>query len=298
VICVDSIPANLGSHGSHGGSHGCGSHGNVFKKKMYARVNGGTAVKFGMKCGNPGSHGTHNADRITLGETQGNLTLTSYTDGAGAICNASAPPICDCSGKIVALRLSYVGPNGADVKIYKNNNHSNMIWSGNALNTFDLIDIAIANGLPGKIYIELVGSGQADVVIDVKCKELYVADRYYYFDIVAYKSVNGGSCPAGVLKSDDDNAAAAATENGMTAYPNPFNDATTVEFVVAETQNVTVEVYSLTGVRVATLFNGQAEASAAYKLNFRPEATASGIYFARMTTSTGIVKTEKLVLQK
>ena len=84
----------------------------------------------------------------------------------------------------------------------------------------------------------------------------------------------------------------------MTAYPNPFNDATTIEFTVAESQNVKVEVFNLTGTKVATLFNGPAEASAAYKLTYRPEATAAGIYFARMTMSNGEVKTEKLVLQK
>ena len=173
-----------------------------------------------------------------------------------------------------------------------------MIWSGTNLNTFAQINLSNPSGLPGKIYIEIVGSGMQDIVMTVKCGELFVGDRNYYFDLAAFKSVNGGSCPVGVLKDDVSGSEGGAEVNGFRAYPNPFNEATTVEFTVAENQHVNVEVFTITGVKVATLFDGEAEASVAYKLNFKPESVSSGIYFARMTTSSGIVKTEKLILQK
>ncbi|MBK9448339.1 MAG: T9SS type A sorting domain-containing protein [Bacteroidetes bacterium] len=45
----------------------------------------------------------------------------------------------------------------------------------------------------------------------------------------------------------------------MAAYPNPFQAATTLEFSVPTTQSVSLKLFSLTGVEIASLFEGNAE---------------------------------------
>ena len=129
-------------------------------------MNGGAAVKFYTDC-----------KKIQLGETQGALTLSSYVDGQGAICNDDAAPICECSGKITDLRLTYAGPSGANVKIYSNSNHTTMLASLTGLNTFDPINLSNAAGLPGKDQAHLV---------------LYLASKASKFATGAIFRANGG----------------------------------------------------------------------------------------------------------
>ena len=84
----------------------------------------------------------------------------------------------------------------------------------------------------------------------------------------------------------------------MTAFPNPFTDVTTLRFSLGEAQGAVLKVFSITGVEIATLFEGQAEGGMEYNFEFRPEAVSSGMYFAKLVTSTGEVKYEKLIMQK
>jgi parallel beta-helix repeat protein len=82
----------------------------------------------------------------------------------------------------------------------------------------------------------------------------------------------------------------------LSAYPNPFNPITTLEFGLQEEGHVSLIVYDLSGREVATLFNdwypaGQHEAVfAAYDL-------PSGVYFARLINGNH-EQTRKLMLMK
>jgi hypothetical protein len=117
-----------------------------------------------------------------------------------------------------------------------------------------------------------------------------------------------GSCGSDVpcaapLKSDGGAEAGAAHDHDhgmgeMEAYPNPFSDVTTVRFMLPEGGEARLEVYSLTGERVAVLFEGMVEAGLDYEVEWKPEQVSQGIYFARLTTSHGEVVTKKLVLNR
>jgi hypothetical protein len=67
--------------------------------------------------------------------------------------------------------------------------------------------------------------------------------------------------------------------------PNPFADATTIPYQLAEERDVRIRVYDVLGRRVATLVDGRREAGL-HHLTWRPErgrsALASGVYFCRM----------------
>lgn len=65
-------------------------------------------------------------------------------------------------------------------------------------------------------------------------------------------------------------------------YPNPFNPESTIKFSVEQTGRATLQVYSITGQRVATLFDGLAESGQYYHVTFGGTRLASGAYIYRL----------------
>jgi hypothetical protein len=72
----------------------------------------------------------------------------------------------------------------------------------------------------------------------------------------------------------------------MGAYPNPFTSSVAIEFTLNTfSANAQVDVYSMNGTLVATLFNGNAEDGVTYKVNFDGSNYANGIYFCRINAA-------------
>ena len=82
------------------------------------------------------------------------------------------------------------------------------------------------------------------------------------------------------------------------AFPNPFQDETTISFSVPEEMKVRVEVFNLAGQLVGLPYNDDAMANFKYEVDFKAGQNRSGIYFYRITTSNGDVETGRLVLTK
>ncbi|MBK6765277.1 MAG: T9SS type A sorting domain-containing protein [bacterium] len=81
------------------------------------------------------------------------------------------------------------------------------------------------------------------------------------------------------------------------AYPNPFNSAVTIEFVLLKAADVTLTVYDITGREVAQVLDARVPKGAHIR-EWRPAEHASGIYFARLETHTGAHSTAKLLFLK
>jgi Secretion system C-terminal sorting domain len=119
-----------------------------------------------------------------------------------------------------------------------------------------------------------------------------------------YLGVCGYSNPCNTTKTGDDAGSSAGSleEEGdamsLTAFPNPFSDATTIRFELGSNDKVTVQVFTMTGNLVSTLFDGEAESGIAYDLEFRPEGVSNGIYLAKVISAGGEVKVLKLVLNR
>ncbi|MCH8524974.1 MAG: T9SS type A sorting domain-containing protein [Balneolales bacterium] len=64
-------------------------------------------------------------------------------------------------------------------------------------------------------------------------------------------------------------------------YPNPFNPATRIAFSLAESEQVTLEVYSVTGERISTLHNDRMPAGR-HEVIFDAGDLASGMYLYRL----------------
>jgi hypothetical protein len=80
-------------------------------------------------------------------------------------------------------------------------------------------------------------------------------------------------------------------------YPNPFNDKTTVEFILPTDNNVTLDVYDITGKWVQRLYNDPVYKNQEYKAEFDGTALPAGIYIYRMTTNEDVF-TGKMILNK
>ena len=86
-------------------------------------------------------------------------------------------------------------------------------------------------------------------------------------------------------------------------FPNPFNPSTTIRYSIARSSQVRLEIFSITGERIATLVN-EAQDAGQYQVQFVDPGMSSGIYIYRLEarssdgTSAGFVATRKLALLK
>lgn len=79
-------------------------------------------------------------------------------------------------------------------------------------------------------------------------------------------------------------------------YPNPFNPSTTICFDLPRAGDVTLRVYNVVGQEIEPLVDEVLPAGS-YKINWRPEGIASGVYFYRLQAGE-FVNTKKFVLLK
>jgi hypothetical protein len=66
-------------------------------------------------------------------------------------------------------------------------------------------------------------------------------------------------------------------------YPNPFNPSTTINFTIPNSENVSLKIFNILGVEVATLINENLSAGA-YSYSFDAQNLASGIYLYELKT--------------
>jgi hypothetical protein len=69
----------------------------------------------------------------------------------------------------------------------------------------------------------------------------------------------------------------------LRAYPNPFSEATTFEFMVPESGKARLEIFNSVGAKVSTLFEKDVEASTPYKVDFNGEHLSKGVYIYRFS---------------
>ena len=85
------------------------------------------------------------------------------------------------------------------------------------------------------------------------------------------------------------------TELGQN-YPNPFNPRTTISFTLASETHVTLDVFDVTGRRVAALVD-EVKGAGRHAIDFDASSLASGVYFYRLNAG-GLVQQKKMVLLK
>jgi hypothetical protein len=79
--------------------------------------------------------------------------------------------------------------------------------------------------------------------------------------------------------------------------PNPANNNTVFTFKAAYAAKTTLEVFNVTGKKVADVFMGTVEAGASYNVNFNVSDLATGVYTYRLTNGSD-VKIDRLIINK
>ncbi|KAB2842397.1 MAG: cellulase family glycosylhydrolase, partial [Melioribacteraceae bacterium] len=79
--------------------------------------------------------------------------------------------------------------------------------------------------------------------------------------------------------------------------PNPFNNSTVIRYSIPEDSIVNLSVYSVTGEIIYNIFN-ESQRAGTYSVNWDTDNINSGVYFYRLSTSSGFERTRKAVLLK
>lgn len=82
----------------------------------------------------------------------------------------------------------------------------------------------------------------------------------------------------------------------LSAYPNPFNPVTTLNYEITEVGHTTIRVFDLHGREVATLVD-QVQTSGAHQISFDARSLSSGIYLVELQ-SAGFRTVQKITLMK
>lgn len=80
-------------------------------------------------------------------------------------------------------------------------------------------------------------------------------------------------------------------------YPNPFNPTTVIRYQLPENRNVTLEVFDITGRRVAVLIAGEFRSSGTHRVSFQAGSLSSGVYFYQLKAGDQTL-TQKMTLIK
>jgi hypothetical protein len=86
--------------------------------------------------------------------------------------------------------------------------------------------------------------------------------------------------------------------DGLTAYPNPTSDLSTIKFTSWSNERMYLGVYSMDGREVAVLFDGIAEEEADYELPLSVSDLAAGVYNVLLASQSGRQETLRLVISK
>jgi hypothetical protein len=76
----------------------------------------------------------------------------------------------------------------------------------------------------------------------------------------------------------------------VNAYPNPFSSSATIEFMRDDkSSHVKIGLYSLSGEKVADIFDADIEAGVQYKTEFKSDNLTNGIYIYRIECDDAVL---------
>lgn len=197
---------------------------------------------------------------------------------------------------------------------FRNNKYYN--FSGSQLQSYDL-NLSDTTFINGRILLQADYQGDSIAVDrDFKYAALITKDTLKIYDIAKECFINALSI-AGVkrpvkpvidspyvylhqavriITGVENGNSAAVKSYELSAYPNPFNPVTTIEFSIPSAGQVEIKIYDALGKEVKTLVNEERKAGN-YKVQFNAASLPSGVYLCRLSAGT-YTSTKKVILLK
>jgi hypothetical protein len=80
----------------------------------------------------------------------------------------------------------------------------------------------------------------------------------------------------------------------MKVYPNPFADHISFELELNKNANISIDIFNLTGIKIATVFSGDVEADF-YHFDYEPEHITNGLLIYQLTIEGQVIVTGKAI---
>jgi len=144
---------------------------------------------------------------------------------------------------------------------------------------------------------EVNGGGGIDkfrIKIWNKSDEAIVYDNNIELDENALPttSIGGGSI---VIQKDNSSKSIQIAEFGIKAYPNPFNDHIYFDLQLKTDSKIRLEIYSIDGAKLATIYDDTIIAYDKYQFEYTPENFSSGTLVYRLIVDGKLMFTGKLI---
>ncbi len=150
----------------------------------------------------------------------------------------------------------------------------------------DNLDTTVA---AGRFFIKVDAQGYSGLTLDYTCLQCHTTRTVQW---AAQYAANIHQTGVNVEKDNDIPTAYTLGQN----YPNPFNPFTRIDFTIAESGNVNLSVYTISGELIKTLIDEHKQAGR-YTIEFNAGNLPSGVYVYRIT-SNNFSYSRKMVLMK
>jgi streptogramin lyase len=158
---------------------------------------------------------------------------------------------------------------------------------------------------PNAPLVEMSGAGDFALELDC-CSDYSVERQWTAIDCSGNATVCSQSITFDGIASAGNGGNATIANEGLESSkltgaiavsPNPANNNALFTFKAAHTAKTSLEVFDMTGKKVADVFMGSVEAGASYNVNYNVSDLATGVYTYRLTNGAD-VKIERLIINK
>ncbi|HET6992554.1 MAG TPA: T9SS type A sorting domain-containing protein, partial [Bacteroidia bacterium] len=81
-------------------------------------------------------------------------------------------------------------------------------------------------------------------------------------------------------------------------YPNPVSDVTTFKYNLSSSSRIRLEIFDISGKKVATLVNNEMRQEGTYEVKWNVEGVANGVYIASLVSDGDLVQSMKVNVAK
>jgi hypothetical protein len=194
------------------------------------------------------------------------LPVTSIQLAGGTISSGGVTQV--CGGTVTVTRVGNQGPQSRFALL---NQTATTVITSNQTGVFNFT--SLADGIYRIVSISFTGSVNLGQITPPTLPACVASSNLV--------TVTKITCPSALLESS----------------PNPTSGTSFVTFSVPTEEYTTLEVYDMSGRKVAELFNGVTESNTDYRLEFNGVGLPNGVYIYRLTNASEVI-IEKFMIAK